>query len=93
MPHFRNRDSLVSIATGYGLDGPGSIPDIARFLFSPHCPERLRPTQPIQWVPGTISLGVKRPAIEADHSSPSSAEVENGGDIPPLPDISSWHSA
>jgi hypothetical protein len=32
---------------------------------------------PIQWVPGTLSLGVKRPGREADHSPPSSAEVEN----------------
>jgi hypothetical protein len=31
---------------------------------------------PIQWVPGAISLGVKRPAREADHSAPSGAEVE-----------------
>jgi hypothetical protein len=36
----------------------------------------LGPTQsPIQWVPGTLPLGVKRPGREADHSPPSSAEV------------------
>jgi hypothetical protein len=35
------------------------------------------PTQsPIQWVPGALSLGVKRPGREADHSPPSSAEVK-----------------
>jgi hypothetical protein len=32
---------------------------------------------PIQWVPGVISLGVKRPGRKADHSPPSSAEVKN----------------
>jgi hypothetical protein len=32
---------------------------------------------PIQWVPGALSLGVKRPGREADHSPPSSAEVKN----------------
>jgi hypothetical protein len=38
----------------------------------------LGPTQPpIQWVPEALSLGVKRPGIEADHSPPSSAEVKN----------------
>jgi hypothetical protein len=38
----------------------------------------LGPTQPpIQWVPGALSLGVKRPGREADHSLPSSAEVKN----------------
>jgi len=31
---------------------------------------------PIQWVPGTLSLGVKRPGREVDRSSPSSAEVK-----------------
>jgi hypothetical protein len=37
----------------------------------------LGPTRtPIQWVPGALSLGVKRPGIEADHSPPSSAEVK-----------------
>jgi len=37
----------------------------------------LGPTQPrIQWVPGALSLGVKRLGHEADHSLPSSAEVK-----------------
>jgi hypothetical protein len=38
-----------------------------------------RPTQPpVQWVPGVLSPGVKaRPGRDADHSPPSSAEVEN----------------
>jgi hypothetical protein len=31
---------------------------------------------PIQWVPVALSLGVKRPRREADHSRPSSAEVK-----------------
>jgi hypothetical protein len=34
-------------------------------------------TPPIQWVPGTLSVGVKRPGHESDHSPPSSAEVKN----------------
>jgi hypothetical protein len=37
----------------------------------------LRPTQPpIQRVKGSLSLGVKRPGREADHSPSSSAEVK-----------------
>jgi hypothetical protein len=37
----------------------------------------LGPTQPpIQWVLGSLLLGVKRPGREADHSLPSSAEVK-----------------
>jgi hypothetical protein len=31
---------------------------------------------PIQWVPGALSLEVKWPCREADHSAPSSAEVK-----------------
>jgi hypothetical protein len=48
-------------------------------FFSPPCPDRLwGPTQPpIQWVRGTLSLGVKQPGREADHSPQSSAEAKN----------------
>jgi hypothetical protein len=38
-----------------------------------------------KWKPEVLSPGEKRQGREADHSSPSSAEVENGGAIPPLP--------
>jgi hypothetical protein len=31
---------------------------------------------PVQWVPGALSLGVKRPGREADHLPPSSAEIK-----------------
>jgi hypothetical protein len=47
------------------------------FLFITASRTALVPTQPrIQWVPGALSLGVKRPGREADHSLPSSAEVK-----------------
>jgi len=37
----------------------------------------VRPTQPpIQWVPGALSPGVKRPGRETDHSPPSSTVVK-----------------
>jgi hypothetical protein len=42
---------------------------------------------------GAISQEVKQAECEANHSPPSSAEVSNGGTIPPLPRMSSWHSA
>jgi hypothetical protein len=36
------------------------------------------PTQlPIEWVPETLSLGIKWPARETNHSPPPSAEVKN----------------
>jgi hypothetical protein len=47
------------------------------FLFTTTSRTALGPTQPpIQWVQGALSLGVKRPGREADHSPPSSAEVK-----------------
>jgi hypothetical protein len=64
------------------------------FLFTTASRTALEPTQPpIQWVPGALSLGVKRPGREADHSPPSSAEVKEYGDIPPLPNTPSWRGA
>jgi hypothetical protein len=36
----------------------------------------LGPTQPIPWVLGALSLGVKRPGREADNSPPSSAVIK-----------------
>jgi hypothetical protein len=79
-------DSSVGIATRYRLDGPGSIPGNARYLSS-----RQRPST--QQVPTAPSPRVKRQGREADHSPPHSAEVTNCGAIPPLPHMSSWHSA
>jgi hypothetical protein len=77
----KSRDSSVGIALGYGLDDRGSR---VRFPagpgnFSLH--HRLRNGSkahppPIQWVSGALSLGLKRPGREADHSPPSTAEVK-----------------
>jgi hypothetical protein len=86
----------VGIVTGYGLQyGWGSDPYRGKsFLFPTRSRPALGPAQPpIQWVPEAISLGVKRPGREPDHSPPSSAEVKNGGAIPPFPHMSLWHSA
>jgi hypothetical protein len=71
----RSQDSAVGIATGYGLDDRGvgvRVPVGSRIFSSPRRPDQL----PIQWVPGAISLGVKRPGSEDDHSPPTSAEVK-----------------
>jgi hypothetical protein len=43
--------------------------------------------------PYTLYTVGKGPGREADHSSLSSAEVKNGGAIPPLPYKSSWRCA
>jgi hypothetical protein len=47
------------------------------FLFITSSRMALGLTQPpIPWVPGVLSMGVKQPGCEADHSSPSSAKVK-----------------
>jgi hypothetical protein len=46
---------------------------------------------PIQYVPGTVYLGVKCPVREADYSPPSGANVKNGGAVSTLSCMSSWH--
>jgi hypothetical protein len=46
---------------------------------------------PIRESHGVVSLGVNGLQREADHSSPSNAEIKNGGAIPSLPPyVSVW---
>jgi len=44
---------------------------------------------PIQWVPGALSLEVKWPGCEDEHSPPSSAEVQNAWSYISTPPMSS----
>jgi len=68
--------SVVGIATGYGLDGPGieswwwrDFPHLFRPVLGPTQP-------PVQWVPG-LSRGVKRgQVVTLTPSPPSSAAVK-----------------
>jgi hypothetical protein len=65
-------------------------------IFSLHTVSRtvLGPTQPpIQWAPGALSLGVKRPVREADHSPLSSAEVKGVELYLHSPNTPSWRGA
>jgi hypothetical protein len=79
---FKSRDSSVGIELGYGQDNRGLRFDSRRgleiFLFTTASRTALGHTQPsIQGKPGALSLGVKRPGREVDHSPPSGAEVKN----------------
>jgi hypothetical protein len=78
-----NWNNSVDIMTGCAVVGWGSIPGIGKRFFCTI--ERLLwfwGPPSLKRVARTLSLGVKRPEGEADHSPPSSAEVENGGAIP-----------
>jgi hypothetical protein len=56
------------------------------FIFTTVSRPVLGPTQPpIQRVPGALFLRVKRPGREADHSSPSNAEVKNAWSYTSIP--------
>jgi hypothetical protein len=61
-----------------GVLGFNSRRGQGNFLFTTASRTALGPTQPLnQWVKGALSLGVKWPGHEADHSPPSSAEIKN----------------
>jgi hypothetical protein len=72
---------LQIIALGCGLDGPGSR---VRFqvgagnFFLHHRIQNGSGAHPASypWVTGALSLGVRRPGREVDHSTASSAEVK-----------------
>jgi hypothetical protein len=71
--------SVQRWATGWtiGVLGFDFRRGLRNFLFTTVPRTPLGPTQPpIQWIPGAVSLVVKRPGRDADHSLPSSAEVK-----------------
>jgi hypothetical protein len=62
-------------ATPASVQGIGVDFEIYMDIASPQrCETCTQP--PIQWEPEALSLGVKRPGRETDHSPPSSAEVK-----------------
>jgi hypothetical protein len=76
----KSRDSSVGIGLGLRAERSefNSQEGLENFLFATASRPVVRPTQPpILLVPGALSLGIKRLGREADHSSPSSAEVKN----------------
>jgi hypothetical protein len=78
------------IALGYGLDDRGfeSQQGLVIFLFATASRLALELTKPpIQWVSGALSLLVKRPQSEADHSPPSTTEVKKACSYTSTPPI------
>jgi hypothetical protein len=71
--------SSVGIEIGYGLDDRrvGVRALVGSRIFCMSSRPALGFTKPsIKWVPGILSLAVKWPGHEADHSSPATAEVK-----------------
>jgi hypothetical protein len=65
---------------GYGLDNRWfeSRQGLGIFLFTTATIPALEPAQlSIEWLPGALSLGLKRPGRETDHSPSASAEVKD----------------
>jgi hypothetical protein len=78
---YKSRDSSVGIAWAkgwtIGVLGFDSRRGLGIFLFTTASRTALGPTRsPIKRVPGVLSLEVKWQGHEADHSSPSTAEVK-----------------
>jgi hypothetical protein len=73
----RGPGSLIIIATGYGLEGPGIESRWGARLFA-HV-QTGPGAHPASCKMGTVSfLGIKRPGRGAGHPRPSSAEVTKG---------------
>jgi hypothetical protein len=75
------RDSVVGIATSYGLDDQEvgvRVPVGSRIFSSLRRPDRLWGSLNLlsNGVPGALSPGVKLPGREADHSLATSSEVK-----------------
>jgi len=93
----KSRDSslLQRWTTDWMTGGFESRQGLGMFLFTTSSRTTLGPTKhPIQWVPGTLPLRVKRPGLEANHSPPSSAEVKKCVELYlHSPNMPSWRGA
>jgi hypothetical protein len=87
---YVSRDSIVAIATSYGLDDRrvGVRVPIGSRIFHLHVVQSFSGAHPTSY-----PMGVKRPEREADHSPPTSAEVKKMWDYTSIPHMPSWRSA
>jgi hypothetical protein len=70
------------MAEDLGFDTPAGT----RNFFLLHSAQTISGAHPafyilVEWAPGALSTGVKLPGCEADNSTPSNAEIKNGGAI------------
>jgi hypothetical protein len=83
---YWSRESLVGIATGYGLEGWGSIPSRSKsFLYFTVPRPTLRLTQPpIKWVSEALFPGYSGQGVNLTAHLHPVLGIKNGGAIPPL---------
>jgi hypothetical protein len=88
------RWGLVLVVLNFRVPLPESYLVSCRSSYPSSSRTVLGPTQPpIQWERGVLSLGVKRPGCEADHSHPSRAEVKEWVELHiHSPNTPSWRS-
>jgi hypothetical protein len=91
----RCEDNLWATGWTIGVLGFDSLRGLGIFLFPTASRTALGPTQPpVQWVPGILFLGVKRPGRKTDHSPPSSAKVKECVELYlHSPNTPSWRGA
>jgi hypothetical protein len=75
------------------MAGQISIPERSRDFSIPHViqTDSGASQPPIKFLLVALTPGVKQPGREDDSSTPSSAEVNNGGVVPLLSGTSSWY--
>jgi hypothetical protein len=83
---WKSPDSSVGIVMGRMLEARGSIPGRGKTFSIFHSVQTNSEAHPASCPMGTggLSLKVKRPGREANHSPPSGAEVKNDSPIPLL---------
>jgi hypothetical protein len=84
-------DSLVSVVMGYRLDGWVSLPGTASGFSSLSNIQASSGAHPASYSLGTEDSFLRSKAVRTwSWPPPSSAEVKNGGAVPPFPHISLW---
>jgi hypothetical protein len=93
LPKRWSRDSSVGIATGWaaGVRFRAESRDFSLLHSSQTGPGARPASYPMDT--GGSFPGGKAAGREIHHSRPSSAEVNNDGAVPPLPNTSSWRGA
>lgn len=87
---YYSGELLLFIDGGIVVQLPAEAPDFFSSEISTMVLGLIHPS--IQWVPWALSLGVKQPGHDTDHSLPCSADLRIYGTIDPLPHMLLFHA-